>query len=94
MTAPLFRDEVPDPTLIVYAPIVGPTFFLNNNARPNRAVSVEDHLEYERIARIECAVYSPNLNITEHLWKTLGLASCSTPSHSHRATNYTVNKSV
>ena len=54
MTAVWYRDEVLDSIVKLYASAVGPSFVLmDNNARPHRAVIVDDFLESEGIAHIE-----------------------------------------
>ncbi|GFU15934.1 transposable element Tcb1 transposase [Trichonephila clavipes] len=73
VTAVRYRDEVLEPIVRWYAAAVGPTFVLmDNNARPHRADIVDDYLESERIARMALSAYSPDLNLIENLWNTLG----------------------
>ena len=53
----------------LYTAAVGPSFVLmDDNARLHRATIVDNFLESQWIARMECPAYSPNLNPIEDLW--------------------------
>ncbi|GBL80411.1 Transposable element Tcb1 transposase [Araneus ventricosus] len=68
VTAVRYRDEVLDPIVKLYAAAVGLSYVLmDDNARPHRAVIVDDFLESEEISRMEWPAYSPDLNPIENL---------------------------
>ncbi|GFX26358.1 transposable element Tcb2 transposase [Trichonephila clavipes] len=47
-------------------------FFMDDNARPHHANIVDECLQSEDINRMDCLVYSPDLNPIEHVWDMLG----------------------
>ena len=72
MMALRYRDEVLESIVRLYAATVGPTFVLmDENARPHRAVIVDNYLESEGIVRMAWLAYLPHLNHIKNLWDAL-----------------------
>ncbi|UYV76927.1 hypothetical protein LAZ67_14002416 [Cordylochernes scorpioides] len=68
LTSQRYRDEILEP----YGG-VGPSFiFMDDNARPHRALMVDEYLESEGIQRMEWPARSPDFNLEDHVWETLG----------------------
>ena len=67
LTGVRYRDEILHPIVRPYAGAIGPNFILmDDNARPHRAIVVNDYLEAESIERMEWPAKSPDCNPIEH----------------------------
>ncbi|GFU28875.1 uncharacterized protein TNCV_470101 [Trichonephila clavipes] len=53
LTGVRYRDEILDPYVCRYAGAIGNDFILMDNARPNRAVIVEEYLEGLSLERMK-----------------------------------------
>ncbi|GBM41188.1 hypothetical protein AVEN_35759-1 [Araneus ventricosus] len=68
LTGVRYRDEILDPYVRPYAGAIGNDFILmDDNARPHRAVVVEDYLEGHGLERIQVAALSPPPRSLEEL---------------------------
>ena len=69
-----YRDEVLEPYVCLFRSAVGPKFnLMDNNARPHRALLVDEFLESEDI-RDMYWLSSLQTSILEHVWDALGRA--------------------
>ncbi|GBN14676.1 Transposable element Tcb2 transposase [Araneus ventricosus] len=76
VTGMRYRDEILEPYVRLFRGAVGPEFILmNDNARPLRALLVDEFLESENIRRMDWSATSPDLNPIEHVWDALGRAN-------------------
>lgn len=68
-----YRDEILRPYVRLFRGAVGPDFlFMDDNARPHRALLVGEFLESEDINRMEWPARSPDMNPIENVWDALG----------------------
>ncbi|GBM29736.1 Transposable element Tcb2 transposase [Araneus ventricosus] len=75
VTGVRYRDEILEPYVRLFRGAVGPEFILmDNNARPHRALLIDEFLESENIRRMDWQARSPDLNPIEHVWNALGRA--------------------
>ncbi|GFV13281.1 transposable element Tcb2 transposase [Trichonephila clavipes] len=73
VTEDRYCEEVLLPHVRLFRGAIDPDFiFMDDNARPHRALAVEDLLESEDITRMDQPAYSLDLNPIEHVWDALG----------------------
>ena len=69
MTSVRHRDEILDAYVQSYVAAIGNDFILmDDNARPHRAVLVQDYLESQGLEQMEWTAQFPDLNLTEYVW--------------------------
>ncbi|GBN20743.1 Transposable element Tcb2 transposase [Araneus ventricosus] len=75
VTGVRYRDEILEPYVRLFRGVVGPEFILmDDNARPHRALLVDEFLESEDIRKMDWPARSPHRNPIEHVWDALGRA--------------------
>ncbi|GBM71182.1 Transposable element Tcb2 transposase [Araneus ventricosus] len=75
VTGVRYRDEILEPYVRLFRGAVGSEFILMDyNARPHRALLVDEFLESENIRRMDLSARSPDLSPIEHVWDALGRA--------------------
>ncbi|GBN43971.1 Transposable element Tcb2 transposase [Araneus ventricosus] len=68
VTGVRYRDEILEPYVRLFRGAVGSEFILmDNNARPHRALLVDEFLESENIRRMDLSARSPDLSPIEHV---------------------------
>ncbi|GFV04894.1 transposable element Tcb2 transposase [Trichonephila clavipes] len=73
MTGHIYGDVILEQHVRLFRGAMGAEFlFMDDNARPHRANIVDECLQSEDITRMDCPVYSPDLNPIEHVWDMLG----------------------
>ncbi|GBN53458.1 hypothetical protein AVEN_38562-1 [Araneus ventricosus] len=72
VTGSRYRDEILGPYVRLFRGTVGPAFILkDDNARPHRALLVDEFLESVDIRRMDWPARSPVPNPIEHVWDAL-----------------------
>ncbi|GBN40898.1 hypothetical protein AVEN_50296-1 [Araneus ventricosus] len=76
VTGVRYRDEILEPYVRLFRGAVGPEFILmDDNARPHRALLVDEFLESEDIRLdVDWPARSPDLSPIEYVWDVLGRA--------------------
>lgn len=74
MTAERYINNVLEPVVVPFAENYGAAFiFIDDNARPHRAIITNHFLEVNNVERMDWPAKSPDLNVIEHAWSSLKL---------------------
>ncbi|GFY23127.1 ATP-binding cassette sub-family G member 1 [Trichonephila clavipes] len=73
MTCHIYRDVILEQHVQLFRGTMDAEFlFMDDNARSHLANIVDECLQSEDITRMDCAAYSPELDLIEHVWDILG----------------------
>ncbi|GBM33737.1 hypothetical protein AVEN_47042-1 [Araneus ventricosus] len=73
VTGVRYRDEILESYVRLFRSAVGPEFILmDDNARPHRALLVDEFLQSKDIRRMDWPARYPDLDPIEHVWDALG----------------------
>ncbi|GFS54310.1 transposable element Tcb1 transposase [Trichonephila clavipes] len=73
MTGHIYQDVILEQHVRLFRGVRGAEFlFMDDNARPHRANTVDERLQSEGITRMDWLAYSSDLNPIEHVWDMLG----------------------
>ncbi|GBO09672.1 hypothetical protein AVEN_31530-1 [Araneus ventricosus] len=93
VTGVRYRDEILEPYVCLFRGAVGPDFILmDNNARPHRALLVDEFLESEDIHRMDWPARSPDRNPMERSGE--GNCNSQPPSENHPGNENSVAERV
>ncbi|GFX54317.1 transposable element Tcb2 transposase [Trichonephila clavipes] len=73
MTGHIYRDVILEQHVRLFRGAMGAEFlFMDENARPHRAIIIDECLQTEDITRMDWSAYSPDFNPIENVWDMLG----------------------